>query len=337
MKETTTLPPPGPIIYHSAFVATTVFCFIFTFIISVGNLIVLFSIYKDPTKDLRNPSSLLFTNLVFSDFLTGILLGTLFSADALLDVYGKNSVVLDIVMFILGSMLLFVNNLTITAISFDRLIAVVKPLYHKSIVTSRKIKTLIALIWVLSFLICLLPVFQVPQWLFLLIYSHSHVSVPLLSLTTVYCAIFRTLRKHRLQLKTSNVNTNVNKGSQEKNIRRRMQRDHRMTVTIALVMIFFCLASLPFVVGVHLMAVIEKCPECFTLNLRRTITSLFYFSGRCIILNAAVDPFLLMLRMPKVRQAVGATFGFRRLFPPSSNIRKVAPAPTNISETELGT
>lgn len=334
MNQTTDI--PRTIIFHGAFVATTVFCFICTFIISIGNFIVLFSIYKNPSKNLRNPSSLLFTNLVISDFLTGTLLGPLFSADALMDVYGKNSTIIDIIMFILGSLLLFVNNLTITAVSFDRLIAVVKPLYHKTIVTSRKIKILIAIIWILSLFICLLPVFQVPQWLFLLIYSHSHVSVPLVSLTTVYYAIFRTLRKHRRRLQNSLGVDDVNaKNEEHKMCTRRMQRDHHLTVTIALVMIFFCMASLPFVIGVHLMAVIENCPDCFTLNWRRNITSLFYFSGRCIILNAALDPFLLILRISKVRQAVAATFGFRRLARPKLRIRQVAPAAaTIITETD---
>lgn len=329
---------PSPVIFHSAFVATTVFCFVCTVIISVGNFIVLFSIYKNPAKNLRNPSSLLFTNLVFSDFLTGFLLGPLFSADALMDVYGKNSAIIDIIMFILGSLLLFVSNLTITAVSFDRLIAVVKPLYHKSIVTARKIKILIAMIWIISLFICLLPVFQVPRWLFFLIYSHSHVSVPLVSLTTVYYAIFRTLRKHRRQLQDSSGTEDFNKERQQHKIRRRMHRDHHVTITIALVMIFFCMASLPFVVCVHLMAVIENCPDCFTLNWRRTITSVFYFSGRCIILNAALDPFLLILRMSKVRQAVATTFGVRRLIGPKLNIRRVVPAPATIfSETDLAT
>ncbi|XP_031553231.1 rhodopsin, GQ-coupled-like [Actinia tenebrosa] len=332
MSQTTST---TPIIFHSAFIATTAFCFICTVVISVGNFVVLFSIYKDPVKNLRNPSSILFTNLVFSDFLTGSLLAPLFSLDSLMDVYGKDSVIIDAIMFILGSLLLFVSNLTITAVSFDRLIAVAKPLYYKSIVTTRKIKIVIALIWILSLFICLLPVFQVPRWLFLLIYSHSHVSVPLVSLTTVYVTIFRKLRKHRKLLQNNSNINDANKENKDNKMSRRMQRDQHLTITIVLVMIFFCTASLPFVVCVHLTTVIDNCPDCFSENTTRTITSVFYFSGRCIILNAALDPFLLILRMSKVRQAVVATFGVRRLVRPRSRITRVAPALSTIYEPDL--
>lgn len=202
-----------PQIFQGAFIATTVFCFVTTFITSFGNFALLYALFKNLKNNPRNPSLLLFINLVVSDFLTGFVVGSISTADAYIDILGKNNVILDACIFLFGGLLLFVNNLTITAVSFDRLIAVLKPLLYKSIITTRRIKVLIAFIWIFSFLISLLPaVLRVPPWLLILIYSHSHATIPLVFLSIIYFVIFRILKKQRrrflnLQEKVNGVQT----------------------------------------------------------------------------------------------------------------------------------
>lgn len=298
-------------IFHSAFVLTTIFCFISTILICCGTFTVLFAIYKNPRKEQKTPSMLLFINLCVSDFLTGCVLGMMLSADALMDVYGLNSVILDGFIFILGSLFLFANNLTIAVISIDRLIAVLRPLRYKTFVTLKTVKLAIGAIWILAFFISLLPVFGVSKWVFLLIYSHSHVTIPLSSLTGVYLTIFKVLSNKRKELRALQSEPK-NYGTATEHLhrsreKRRMERDRKMTLTIILVMLTFSISSVPFLICVHLMIYIENCPNCISLFGQQIITSIFYFSARFVLLNAVCDPILIILRIPRIRAAVNST------------------------------
>lgn len=90
-------------------------------------------------------------------------------------------------------------------------------------------------------------------------------------------------------------------------MRKRVERDHLLTITIAMVMVIFCL-SFPFVISVHVLTYIQNCDDCLDEFSMRMITSGIYFSARCVLINSTLDPFLLILRMPKIRQAVRKTY-----------------------------
>jgi hypothetical protein len=109
-----------------------------------------------------------------------------------------------------------------------------------------------------------------------------------------------------------------------------MQRDQYLTITIALVMVIFCLSQFPFVIGVHVLTYLQNCDNCLSEFWMRTAHSAIYFSGRCVLLNSALDPFLLTFRMPKISQALKATYSSRpRLFKIK---RTVAPQPSIVGE-----
>ncbi|XP_031564786.1 adrenocorticotropic hormone receptor-like [Actinia tenebrosa] len=297
-----------PEVFPRVFVATTIFCFVCSPVSSLGNLIVMYGLYKHPVGKLRTPSLMLFLNLVVSDFLTGMVLGILFAADALLDVSGINDVVLDASVFVLGGLLVFASNTTITAILFDRLVAMVKPIRYKRTITTKTVKLLITGIWIASVLVSLLPL-VISKWTFLLIFSHIHISLPLISLVSMSLIIFISIRKQRRELLKYIHGNNPRAMELTKQFHnKRMERDRRLTFTIILVMVFFCVACLPIFIGVHLVVYLRSCPSChFSEYSQRAFHSLCYFSGRFLIFNTALDPFLLYWRIPKIREAVRAT------------------------------
>lgn len=296
-------------VFPYVFVGTTIFCFVCSPVSSIGNFIIMSGLYKHSARKLRTPSSMLFLNLAVSDFLTGTVLGGLFSADALLDVFGINSSILDAFVFVIGGLLVFANNSTITAILFDRLVAIVKPLRYKHTITTKTVKLLITGIWITSLLVSLLPIGFPNQWDFLLIFSHIHISLPLISLVSMSLVIFTSIRKQRRNLLDS-IQGNNPKGIElnKEFHHKRMERDRRLTITIILAMVFFCVACLPIFIGVHLVVHIRSCGSCyFSEYSQRVIHSLCYFSGRFMIFNTVLDPFLLYWRIPKIREAVRIT------------------------------
>ena len=89
-----------------------------------------------------------------------------------------------------------VSTGTIAAISFDRWLAVSSPLHYKARVTKTKIKVVLASVWIYSLIFSSLSMMGVAVSLFVPLYSHLHVSVPLIVLPVVYWKTFHALRLH---------------------------------------------------------------------------------------------------------------------------------------------
>lgn len=134
----------------------TVVGYNFSTVIILTNAFLLFTIYQDPRKSLRSPSSLLIANLTASDLLMG--LGVLLVA--VRDTYRYEQLhmpyvgIIKVVIYIIYFTSVFVSGYTIIAMSIACYIAIKKPLEYKIIITVKRVKIFIVGVWVIALATC---------------------------------------------------------------------------------------------------------------------------------------------------------------------------------------
>ncbi|XP_078358192.1 adenosine receptor A1-like [Oculina patagonica] len=263
--------------------------FILTAVIIVGNSLLLFTTYKDPRRSLRTPPSFLITNLSASDLLLGLF--NVFLV-ALRDVYRSRLVhmpyvvVFKAIMYTVLSTTLFVSSNSIIALSMTCYIAISKPMEYKSIITKRRIKILISVLWVISLTTCVLPVTSISEKTYTLIYLHTHASLPAILLTLIYVNVFRALARRTRELELGGYDSIASKS---------LERKRNMAVTIIIILSLFFITYMPQYITLHLLYFCQPCQDSITFHKIDVALSRFLF------INSALNPFIYAWRLPKYR------------------------------------
>ena len=188
--------------------------FFVAFVIVIGNLVLLFITYKDPRKTLRTPPCLLITNLSATDLLLGLLNVSLV---AVRDVYRFRQVnmpflgLFKAIMFPFFITTIFVSGYSIVAMSTTCFVAINKPMEYKTIITKRRVKIFIGVLWLISLSTCVLPVANVPEKTYTMIYLHTHATVPAILLTVIYTNVFRALSRRTREVQREGYNSVASK------------------------------------------------------------------------------------------------------------------------------
>ncbi|XP_078358500.1 adrenocorticotropic hormone receptor-like [Oculina patagonica] len=288
-----------------------VFGYILAFVIIVGNAILLFVTFKDPRKSLRLlPPVLLITNLSASDFLLGLL--NVFLV-ALRDVYRSRLVhmpfvlVFKAIMYTVLSTTLFVSSYSIIAMSITCYVAISKPVEYKSIITRRRLKIFIALLWFVSIGMCGIPVTNIPERTYTLIYLHTHASLPAILLTVMYVKVFQALVRQTRELQLGEYDSIASYAR---------RRERKMAISIIIVLALFYITYLPQFVTLHLLYFCKPCQQSITFHKIDVALSRFLF------INSAINPFIYAWRIPNYRRALydcwPSCFGKLRVTPRGS-------------------
>lgn len=266
-------------------------------IIVAANFILLATIYRDPQKSLRTPPCLLIANLGLSDFLVGLCVVSLV---AFRDVY--RSLLQQVPLprwvgtfayYVLGTTL-FVSSATIVALSTTCFVAINNPIEYKTKITKKRMYMFVGVIWVISLLVCFLPATNIPEKTYILVYIHTHFSLPALLLTAIYAQGFRVLARLTRQI-------NSNGQASLENNRRALLRERNMAVTVLIILSMFFLTYLPQFIMIHLA---YFCDACQISDQSITFHEIDVVSSRFVFLNSAVNPFIYAWRMPKYRRAL---------------------------------
>ena len=260
---------------------------------TVGNTVILIALHKE--KALHKPSKVLLYNLVVSDICAG-LVQFVFGARGIPILQGRWGTCrhLYLVYGVAGNISIPVSLCTVTAISVDRLLALLLQLRYRQVVTIRKVYAIAIASWVCSGIgPASLWYFKLDGWI---VFSLTGITVCLVISTYCYGRIFCRLCHQHAQ-----VHNNL---SEEMNQTTRVDiTRYRKTVASALwlqLALLFC--YLP-----HLLLVPFAFGETeINLTVVDTTYTLIYF-------NSTLNPILYCWRMKEVRRAVKNTLCCSRM------------------------
>ncbi|XP_078349940.1 adenosine receptor A2a-like [Oculina patagonica] len=258
----------------------------------LGNTLILVALRKE--SSLHPPSKLLYRCLATTDLCVGLISEPLSVTYLMFLVYEKWNLcryVLDSV-FIASYALCGVSLLTMTAISVDRLLALLLRLRYRQVVTLKRIYVIVVTFWVASFVaaVSYLANHQIAIW-----YGRLVILFCVVTSIVSYSKIFLTLRHHQqTQLKGHVEQQQPNQAIPLDIARYRKAVYSALWVQLALVACY-----LPYgIVG------------AFSYNTRTLSSSTFLalnITTTLVYLNSSLNPFLYCWKISEVRQAVKQT------------------------------
>ena len=265
----------------NGFVAITAF---------LGNALILVALHKETS--LHAPSKLLFRNLATTDLCVGLIAAPLFVTYLISSLNERWNICRYVfaVLNITGHLLCSVSLSTLTAISVDRLLALLLGLRYRQVVTLKRIYCTVVVFWV----ICTAGATTL-LWNQRITSLYVCVIVALCVVTSIfsYTKIFFTLRHNQIQAQGS-----VNQGQPSQTVQLNIAR-YKKTVSSALwVQLALAVCYLP-------VAIVE------VLRLQRGESSDIFvawlYSANLAYLNSSMNPILYCWKIREVRQAVKDT------------------------------
>ena len=273
--------------------------FMFGTIMTVGNISLLITIYQDPCRCLRTPSVFLIANLSVADFFMGIVsyLRGIELTHKYCDLGGLP--VLNMIQYFIGAVSILVAASTLLGMSYDRYIAIVKPLEYPQKITVARVKVAITTIWINALVMCVLPISDVKRENFLLAYCYSHFVIPSFILTAVYEKIYKMVALQKQELKDVRANLTA------ANRRQYLEREKRMVVTTLLILFTFYFSFLPYFINVHILYFCS-CRTSYAYKVYH------YVANEFLSISSMVDPIMYSWRLPKFNRSLRLCMCFRR-------------------------
>ena len=253
----------------------------------LGNILILVALHKE--SSLHAPSKLLLRTLATTDLCVGIIpvpLTVIFWMSATnkrwnICRYTRTAA------FVTGYVLCSVSLLTLTAVSVDRLLALLLGIRYRQVVNVKRIYATLTVFWILPIVsISMYFVnYQIMSW-------YGRIIIPVCLVTSVcsYIKIFFLLRYNRTR-----VQNHVHQGQPNQTVPLNIAR-YRKTVSSALcVQLALVVCYLPY--GIVL-----------ALNIQKMLTASVFLSREftviLVYLNSSLNPILYCWKIREVRQAV---------------------------------
>ena len=275
---------------------------LFAFVITSGNFLLLVTIYRDPFRCLRTPTTFLIASLGVADFLVGAFVGFGRTVENYFLYLGQQEPpYLNTFQYFIGGFAVFAAVCSIMAMSWDRFVAVTDHFNYKSRVTVKKVKFCIAGIWLNALFLAVLPAAGVRKVNFLFAYCYTHFFLPAIVLTVTYIVLFRKLSK-----KLRNTEQQISSGESPIDTQRIVLRERRMVLAIFLVLIVFYTCFTPYFVKVHLWFFCEECEKS------ASFLTFHFISNDILSLSSLLDPIIYAWRLQRFRKTFLRVLGLRR-------------------------
>ena len=267
------------------FVAVDIFLSITAF---AGNSLILVALYKE--SSLHPPSKLLYRCLATTDLLVGLVpqpLNALYWVSVFQENWSLCRYALDATKTT-GYVLLLVTLMTMTAISVDRLLALMLGLRYKQIVTLKRTYIILTTFWVFNLVASLSGFFHHP---IIFLYSSLVISFCLVISLASYAKIFCILRYHQAQARDKQPASQTNTLNMA---RFRKAVYSALWVQLALVVCYAPIWTVDIVIA-H-----TKKYSLLSVVIWKVAVILLCF-------NSTLNPFLYCWKISEVRQAVKQT------------------------------
>ena len=255
----------------------------------LGNTLVLLALNKETS--LHPPSKLLYRNLAITDLCVGIIVEPLFVTywTSVVNERWDICYYADRAGDYSGSILCAVSLLTVTAISVDRLLALLLGLRYRQVVTLKRTCITVIVFWIFSTVGASAAWFWNP-----LINSMSrYIVVALCLVTTIiaYTKIFFSLRHNQ-------THNHVAQGQPSQAIPLNIDRYRKAVYSALWVQVTLVICYLPYVLA---LALTPQRGMHLSIYIARS------FTATILYLNSSLNPLLYCLKIKEVRQAVKET------------------------------
>ena len=245
----------------------------------IGNSLVLAAVWKTPS--IRSTSMIMLCSLAVSDLLVGFVVQPLYIADELTD-----DLLLHRVSGMIGFYVCGVSFGTMTAISVDRLMALHYHMRYASLMTERRVKFIVGIIWVVIF-----PCSGFYVWKKFLFHLSTGIFIAtcLVICTFCYIKIYGIVRHHQIQIHVQQ--QAVENSYIENNMR--MARLRKSAINTFVYYFFMVICYFPQVVLLSLFGTIYK-------NWKTE----WVFATTIVYVNSSGNPILYCWRLRELRAAV---------------------------------
>ena len=264
----------------------------------LGNTLILVALHKE--SSLHPLTKLLFRSLATTDLCVGIIVQPLVVTYFMSAMNERWNICryAYVAALIAGYILTSVSLFTLTAISVDRLLALLLGLRYRQVVTLKRIYPAVAAFWGVSIIGSTMYLWD---YLITLWYGYIGISVCLVTSIFSYVKISVNLRRHQIQVQVS-----VDQGLQNRTTLQNKARFRRTVSSALWVQIALVVCYLPY--GILEILVIQR-------GISSSLSLLKAFAVTLIYLNSSLDPILYCWKIREGRQAVKDTI--RELFSPS--------------------
>ena len=260
-------------------------------IIVLGNLLVLLAVWKDPLKKLRSsPSNFILVSMALADLSVGLVVCPITAYWGWV-IFEKGTSPFDLsVIFAINVFSVNVSFGHMFLLTVDRLLAVVKPLQYRVIITNKRavIASCICWIYFLAFgcsFLMLRDYFAIMG----AVYNVQLLSI-LVSMLIMYTVITIRLRRYS--------KTRMNKPIHSPNsLLVILQREKRLFKAITIVICAFLICYMPWFIVQLLIYLCKPCHPHLAL-----LMIFFGFSGSLTYANSGLNPMLYSWRLPRYRE-----------------------------------
>ena len=266
---------------------------VFFIVITLGNLMIVIAVVKDPLKKLRSPFNYFVINLAVADLIVGIISMPIGIYNHTLEYLKTKPDVLKRVFTVTLFISLTASLLCLITLSVDRYVAITFPMKYRSNLTWRKCWIGSFIIWILSLSLPLIYL-KVGYINYLMIYVNTAVVIAAITLVMTYIRIYKFLRGQIQRMKEiSRTTSNETKMLESK----RTLQQKKVTRVFLWILVLFLVCYIPATIIVYILQFCTTC-RCESIHVMRDTT--FYL----LTVNSCMNPFVYALKNKHYRHAL---------------------------------